>query len=79
MLVLHFTLEAINLIHILCFVVSAVQKNPTRVEPLISKERHNDLNRPAAAIHEVPIEQEAMGFRRWPSKLEETKKVEELA
>lgn len=79
MFVLHFALEAIDLVHVLCLVVSAIQENSMRVEPLVGEERHDDFHRPAPAINEVAVKQDTVGFRRRSSELEETEKIIELA
>lgn len=59
-------------------VISSVQEYAIWVYVFQSKQRHDDLDTPATAIHKVSVEEERMFVRRHPCNFKDVDKIEEL-
>lgn len=53
---LAFALETINSVHIISLVVSTVQEELLRSQPLVSIQEQSDLSRPRTSVNEVTVE-----------------------
>lgn len=49
-------LETVHTVHVIRFVVTTVQEELVRSQPLVSIEEQSDLSRPRTSIHEITVE-----------------------
>mmetsp|Transcript_13152 Transcript_13152/g.36037 ORF Transcript_13152/g.36037 Transcript_13152/m.36037 type:complete len:267 (-) Transcript_13152:328-1128(-) len=71
----YLTLEPIQLVHIPSLVVSSRKVHRFRVQKLPRKQDDDDLNRERTSIHEVPIEEVRVSYRRHAVDLPNVQKV----
>ncbi|PSN68503.1 hypothetical protein BS50DRAFT_367370 [Corynespora cassiicola Philippines] len=72
-------LEAVHPVHVVCLVVSTVEEEAVRVQPLVGVEEKGDFGRPRASIDKVTIEEEGVLLGGLAGEAEDFHEVEELA
>lgn len=58
--------------------VAAVDERRARVEPLERKDGERNLDRPAASVHKVAVEEHRVALRRVAREREEVDEIKEL-
>ena len=72
-------LEAIYLVHVVRLVVSTVEEELIRSQPLVCIQEKSDLRRPGTAVDEISVEQIGMGIGWETIQSENLEEVEVLA
>jgi hypothetical protein len=75
---LAFTLETIDSVHVVCLVVSTVQEELLRSQPLVSIQEQSDLSRPRTSIHKVTVKKIPVLLIRGTVTAEQFHKIEVL-
>jgi len=74
-----FALEAVHAVHVVGFVVAAVEEEGGWVKHFVGVEEEGDFGGPGAAVYEVAVEEEVVFFRGFAGEAEDFEEVEELA
>ena len=74
-----FSFEAVYLVHVVCFVVAAVDMDAFWVENFEGVEEESDFCRPGPTINKVAVEEVVVGFRGEAISLEDFQYIIELS
>ena len=76
---LAFALEAVDHVHVIRFVVSAIDEDVVGEEPLVCVEEEGDFRRPRSTIDKVAVEEVGVVCRRTSIASEDLHQIEELS